>query len=146
MEMTEDEIVWRYKKSGCNSKQITVLADLNATNRETIRDILDDHGVLKKKGTVSKVETKKSVKKGLSKEDVEEIKALARGEKELVRPEEIREIPVIPETIRRILEQDIITINRYIQDLENQRNEIECYLGWHDVDQKMEIRLQGQQA
>ena len=145
MEMTEDEIVWRYKKSGCNSKQITVLADLNDTNRETIRDILDDHGVLKKKGTVPKMDTKKTVKKSLSKEDVEEIKALARGEDENTKLPE-KEERIIPETIRRILEQDIITINRYIQDLENQRHEIECYLGWHDVDQKMEIRLQGQQA
>jgi hypothetical protein len=138
MEMTEDEIVWRYKKSGCSSKMITVLAQLNATNRETIRDILDDHGVLVKKGLVSKKDMDKMTRKTISKEDVEEIKALARGEE----PEE----KIIPNAVKETLEQEIASINVYISKLQAKRDVLEEYLGWHKVDEDIEERLKEQQS
>lgn len=44
MEMTEQEIVKRYKAADKKRAQITILAELNGCPRATIREILQSHG------------------------------------------------------------------------------------------------------
>lgn len=50
MEMTNQEIVRRYLNADSKKSQVEILADLNATDPKTIRDILIEAGVMKKSG------------------------------------------------------------------------------------------------
>ena len=140
MEMTEDEIVWRYGRADNKRKIIGVLSQLNACDRKDIEDVLRERGIIKdpKKGLISKEDMDKMTRKTISKEDVEEIKALARGEEPKPR--------YIPEAVRETLEQEIASINVYIAKLQAKRNDIEVFLGWDKVDESIQERLKGQQA
>lgn len=51
MQMTEDEIVRSYRNAKNRNTQITVLAQLNACQKEEIEQILERKGELKKKKT-----------------------------------------------------------------------------------------------
>lgn len=140
MEMTEDEIVWRYGRADNKRKIIGVLSQLNACDRKDIEDVLREKGIIKepKKGLISKEDMDKMTRKTISKEDVEEIKALARGEEPKMR--------IIPNAVKETLEQEIASINVYISKLQAKRDVLEEYLGWHKVDEAIEERLKEQQS
>lgn len=46
MEMTESEIVSKYLRNGKDSSQINILAELNGTTKDKIRDILIQNGAM----------------------------------------------------------------------------------------------------
>lgn len=52
MQMTEDEIVRSYRNAKNRNTQVTVLAQLNACQKEEIEQILEQKGVIKKKPDV----------------------------------------------------------------------------------------------
>ncbi len=150
MNMTEGEIITSYRQAKSPRKQIKIIAELNQTDQDTIKGILIKHGVMKapekkeivKKGLVSKQDMdemiKKPKKEGITKEQVEEIKDIIKHEGKEECKCECRTI--IPDTIRMVLEQDIISINNYIHELEARRDEIEKYLGWDKIEESLNER------
>ena len=80
-------------------------------------------------------------KTGITKEQVEEIKDIVKSGGAIEKECESRTF--IPTTIRRLLEQDIITINNYIHELESQRDEIEKYLGWDKTEEAINKKADG---
>ena len=48
MDMTEDEIVVRYRQAKKKGEQIKILADLNACGVDVIKGILEEHGISRK--------------------------------------------------------------------------------------------------
>lgn len=51
--MTNDEICAMYRDAANKGKQIGILADLNCTDKDVIREILIDNGMMKKPGRPS---------------------------------------------------------------------------------------------
>lgn len=51
--MTNDEICAMYRDAADKGKQIGILADLNCTDKDVIREILIDNGMMKKPGRPS---------------------------------------------------------------------------------------------
>jgi len=45
MQMSEEEICFRFKRNGCQKRHIEILAQLNGTRQMDIKEILHNHGL-----------------------------------------------------------------------------------------------------
>ena len=46
MQMSEEEICFRFKRNGCQKRHIKILAELNAVEQKRIEEILVENGFL----------------------------------------------------------------------------------------------------
>ena len=49
MQMSEEEICFRFKRNGCQKRHIKILAELNLAEPREIEKILADNGLIKSK-------------------------------------------------------------------------------------------------
>lgn len=142
MEMTEEEICRSYRQAYSPSKQIKVLAELNCCKESDIKQILKDNGYMKKQGRPS-TEPEKPLSKAerLLKAVNDEREEVKEALKPTVKIEDIVKKPYIPEAVRIALENQIMALNKQINDLQAQRGEIEHFLGWDEVETHLKERL-----
>jgi len=109
MEMTNEEIVYRYRNAAQRNQQIQILAELNLCERETIVQILEDAG--------EEVPKRKYNKK--KKAEPKEEKAI-----EPIKLPEIIEKP-IPDFIAQILLEKLDEIDGKLATVEKEKKEYE---------------------
>ena len=164
MEMTEEEICRSYRQAYSPSKQIKVLAELNCCKENEIKQILKDNGYMKKQGRPPEKPLSKAERllKAVN-DEREEAKEIMKptivtcpeagakcmtcadsnrcDENRVAKIEDIVKKPFIPEAVRIALENQIMALNKQINDLQAQRGEIEHFLGWDEVEKHLEERL-----
>ena len=53
MQMSEEEICFRFKRNGCQKRHIRILSELNSTEPETIEEVLRKRGLLKENSVIA---------------------------------------------------------------------------------------------
>lgn len=155
MHMTDDEICAMYRDAANKSKQIGILADLNCTDKDKIREILYDHEMMKKPGRPStgpkpRKDTKKAKKEAESPE-AEKRADNNTGQQASVRITErlsvpkgtpLTKVPAPPSCVIKAIhyrlkdistriqshKNDIQIFTDAIRDLENERDDLMDYL------------------
>ena len=130
MQMTDIEIVGRFRRAENKKGQVQILADLNACSKEEIVEVLKKHdidvsGYIKKKGRKPKAESTEEVVVK------EEDKVECSEDKEVIVPEALIPkvvITVCEEKIARLTE-DIENCFERIKEMEEERDTLCDYLG-----------------
>ncbi len=155
MHMTDDEICAMYRDAANKSKQIGILADLNCTDKDKIREILYDHEIMKKPGRPStgpkpRKDTKKAKKEAENPEAEKQAdnntgqQASVRITERLSVPEgtPLTKVPAPPSCVIKAIHYRLKDISTHIQshkndiqiftdairDLENERDDLMDYL------------------
>lgn len=128
MQMTENEIVEKYKRAEKKRDQIKILSELNACSREDIREILRRHGCeVPGTGNRYTAKNKETIQDEL-REEMQKPKATIKPRvmKALV-PEEQKKIPacVIKAAERRLYELDELA-SAITEELEKLEKELEA--------------------
>lgn len=142
MQMTDSEIVRRYKNAKNKPSQIKILSELNACSEEEIKSILLANGQLKESAKAEKTkepaeqkqETEKTVKINRYR-TAEEL--LSLPEEELTENEKSRleRIKAIPELVREILVREAGEYTRQIMEIEEKLGCINDYLNGEERSQ-----------
>lgn len=163
MHMTDDEICAMYRDAANKSKQIGILADLNCTDKDKIREILYDHEMMKKPGRPStgpkpRKDTKKAKKEAESPEAEKQAdnntgqQASVRITERLSVPEgtPLTKVPAPPSCVIKAIHYRLKDISTHIQshkndiqiftdairDLENERDDLMDYLRSQRIEYK----------
>ena len=147
MFMSDTEITGSFKRADNKTEQLKILAELNATSKDTIRDVLRKNGVPeedipkdspKKKAGRPKVsnsganvkisskvytEKKKNEVLRISEEQLEKVKEAMKTEKPVIMPV-TSDIPTIPEVVRKVCEDRVAILTEFIMELERERDSL----------------------
>lgn len=155
MEMTNNEIVSKFKRAEEKRQQISILAQLNGCNEETIKQILIDEGIPETEIQPSKKRRgrKPGIKNKIKPQSNSPSESITEGEKErlplleynmtyrtgdvlLQQPEDMTEdekerfkrIQTIPEVARKVIQKEINRLVDEMMELEQQLDTLVNYL------------------
>ncbi len=154
MEMTNNEIASKFKRADGKKEQISILAQLNGCNEETIKQILIDEGIPeaeiqpvkkrrgRKPGIKNKVQPQSDFPSELIVEDERKRLPLSKcnrtyrtGDVLLQQPEDmteekerLRRIQAIPEVARKVLQKEVNRLVDEMMELEKQLDTLVDYL------------------
>ena len=154
MEMTNNEIASKFKRADGKKEQISILAQLNGCNEETIKQILIDEGIPeaeiqpvkkrrgRKPGIKNKVQPQSDFPSELIVEDERKRLPLSKcnrtyrtGDVLLQQPEDmteekerLRRIQAIPEVARKVLQKEVNRLVDEMMELEKQLDTLVNYL------------------
>ena len=155
MEMTNNEIVSKFKRAEGKKEQISILAQLNGCNEETIKQILIDEGIPeaeiqpvkkrrgRKPGVKNQVQPQSNSPSESIAEDERKRLPLSKcnrtyrtGDVLLQQPEDmteeekerLRRIQAIPEVARKVLQKEVNRLIDKMMELEKQLDTLVNYL------------------
>jgi len=155
VEMSNNEIVSKFKRAEGKKEQISILAQLNGCNEETIKQILIDEGIPeaeiqpvkkrrgRKPGIKNKVQPQSDFPSELIVEDERKRLPLSKcnrtyrtGDVLLQQPEDmteeekerLRRIQAIPEVARKVLQKEVNRLVDEMMELEKQLDTLVNYL------------------
>ena len=154
MEMTNNEIASKFKRADGKKEQISILAQLNGCNEETIKQILIDEGIPeaeiqpvkkrrgRKPGIKNKGQPQSDFPSELIVEDERKRLPLSKcnrtyrtGDVLLQQPEDmteekerLRRIQAIPEVARKVLQKEVNRLVDEMMELEKQLDTLVNYL------------------
>lgn len=144
MYMSEKEIVSSFKNADNKTSQLTILSELNATDKDTIRRILRENGVPESEIPQKKPRVKKATgpvgsggknkvpKKEYDEKPDKEVKRITSEQAEEATAE-VPERKVIPKVIAKVCKERIAILTDYIIQLEAERDAICDYLTGAEV-------------
>ena len=130
MQMTEEEIVRRYKQADNKRDSIRILAELNACPKQTIRDILEANGL-----GVPKVGNRYTAQAKALKEKMAETGEAAEKLPErtapttCVAPEPVTVWPEAPNEVLNAAIERLIEIEGQLEELQRKRMALDAQIG-----------------
>lgn len=119
MQMTEEEIVRRYKQADNKRDSIRILAELNACPKQTIRDILEANGL-----GVPKVGGRYTKQAKALKEKMEKAAPTT-----CVAPEPVTVWPEAPNEVLNAAIERLIEIEGQLEELQRKRMALDAQIG-----------------
>lgn len=144
MYMSEKEIVASFTKADNKTSQLTILSELNETDKDTIRRILRENGVPESEIPQKKPRMKKSTgpvgSGGQNKVPKKEYDEKPKKEVKRITPEQAEEATaespekkVIPKVIAKMCQERIAIITDFVIQLEAERDAICDFLAGAEI-------------